>query len=1446
MRVLLALVLLALLGACPDYVPPEGARVACASTDDCPSAWACEPSVGRCVPAAREDKTAPSALDVEIVPAAARAGDEVTVTFTASEALDHDPVLALGADSPTALSHEGLRYQAIFVIPDGEPADSGERVVTAVMVDAFANEGTENLGSVSVSYGAPPPPLMSALVLRESPVDAFDPALVDDSTSRFFLAGLEGAVSAPWARLYGDEGLTEPIGADIAVLADESFVEVELPAGTSAQVWIVAVDAAGNASSARALSVPSFVITEVPAAVGLLPVQVSFTASAALRAAPTVALDGTGGTIVDEVALAYTYALTLVGTEQQGVDAAVLRVEGDAAALAGGSVGSSAVRVTVDFTPPTIDPGLVVVEPGASPASDTLRGVAGALADLAGADARPATQLMARVLDASSAEIGVALVAADGSFGPVDLDDDAHANVWLVVVDAAGNESTLALANDIGAPSISGVDVAPPAARSGDTVVISFMVQDDETALSAVPTVLVGGRDATLASGSVDVQGVPVAFAYTLIADDTLDLEGALDVAIVATDADGNSAAAADVVTFDFTAPALVEIDPPTAANEWNAASPLNGTAQDDGVGLERVELAVRRDTDQLYFNGASFSSATAVWLPATGTIAWSFSVSALPLVAGAHTVSARAVDRVGNVSASGLSWTFTFDGTPPNTTLSSAPPPVTQDLDLEVQFTCDDAPCTFTCSLDGAAAAPCTSPTTISPGLGAHTVAVVATDVAGNVDPSAATVGFEIVRRFLEIAQSNNTYSERACGIAQDRSLWCWGENVDNALSFVTSTPHLAAPVQVGTDRDWSHVAVGQHHVCGTRGGSVYCFGNNQFGQLGIGNTSGVSGIQLVATGGFDAIAAGEGSTCALRAASVASRMFCWGSNYQGSAGHAPVDVAVLAPTEIEGGEDVWSTVTMGTTTACGLRNDGSIGCFGGGWDYALGDGTNADRTAAGAVAPPPGQTWVHVAQEGYGACATTNLGELWCWGSNGFGQAGVDPAVTSAVQLPTRVGADSNWATVARGNALSCATRFTGTASCFGASLYGERGDGIASNEPAWVPVDVVGATKMSLGHHVSWFLTSAGEALCVGRNAEGQCGAGIIGSKATAAVVATGVRATPGSLALGDAYSLVLTPGGGLRGAGQNDRGQLFDGTVRKRASFLDTGTGTFAAVSAGSVAACGRRADGSVLCWGGDDNGQLGGGAGDQTPGPVTLTGTFSDVSVGGGTACAVSTGGALSCWGYRLYAGSSFVIDEAPTTADVATDWASVSVGLQHGCGLKSNGAAFCFGIAGQGTLGEGSTGYSQRLTPREVSGGRTFTQVVAGQNSSCAIEAGTGAGYCWGSNDHGQLGDGGTSPSATPVATIDAGPWSRLAMGEDTVCGVKVSGDLLCWGRDPRTQLPFGGLTPIAAGAIDVEIGRFHVCMLDGSGALSCLGDNAEGQHGDGTGFLVSLTPVVQ
>lgn len=1446
MRLSSTLLLAALLGACPDYLPPEDARIACEGSDDCPTAWACEESVGRCVPAARQDKTAPSALDVEITPTAARAGDEVRVSFTVSEALDHDPVLTLGVQAPTTLSHEGLRYQAVFVIPEGEAADSGERVVTALLVDAFANEATQNLGSVSVSYGAPPPPLVSALLLREAPVDAFDPAGVDDSTSRFFLAGLEGAVSAPLARVYGDEALSQAIGADIPVHADESFAEVELPAGTSAQVWIVAVDAAGNESSARALAVPSFAITAVPPAVGRLPVQVSFTASAALRAAPVVALDGTVGAIVDEVALDYSYALTLAGTEREGVDAAVLRVEGDVAAQAVGSVGSSAVRVTVDFTSPTIDPGLVTVEPGASPSPDTLLGVAGALSDSAGADARPASGLLIRVLDEASVEIGAAPVAADGSFGPVGIGDDAHATVRLVVVDEAGNESTLDLNNDIGAPLISGVDVAPAAARSGDTVVISFLVEDDETALAAVPTVSVGGRYATFAAGSVDVMGTPVAFSYTFDADDTLDIEGELEVSIEAIDADGNRAVALDAVTFDFTAPVPVDIETPTAAPEWNAATPLGGTAQDDGVGLERVELAVRRDAGSLYFDGSAFTSATAVWLPAVGTALWSFDVGALPLVAGGHTVSARAVDRVGNVSGPGLAWTFTFDGTAPDTTLTSAPPPVTQDLDLSLQFACDDAPCTFTCSVDGAAAMPCTSPTTVSPGLGAHTVAVVATDVAGNVDPSAATVSFEIERRFLEISQSNNTFSERACGIAQDRSLWCWGENIDNALSFVTTDPHLAAPVQVGTDIGWSHVAVGQQHVCATRAGDLYCFGDNRWGQLGLGNTGGVSGIQLVATGGFDAIAAGEASTCALRDASPAARLYCWGSNYQGSAGHAPTDVAVLTPTEVDGGQPEWRSLSMGTTTVCGLRNDGSIGCFGGGWDYALGDGSSADRTSVGPVAPPTGQTWVDVAQEGYGACATTNLGQLWCWGSNGFGQAGVDPAVSSSVQVPTRVGTDNDWAMVARGNALSCATRYSGVVSCFGASFYGERGDGIASNEAAWVPVDVVSANRLWLGFHVSWFLAATGETLCVGRNAEGQCGAGTIGSKSTAVVVTTGLRGTPGSLSLGDSFSMALTPTGALRGAGQNDRGQLYDGTVRKRASFVNTGTGTFAAVSAGSGAACGRRADGTLLCWGGDDSGLLGGGAGDQSPGPVTLTGTFSDVSVGGGTACAVASDGTLWCWGYRLHSGSSFVIDEAPTSADAATDWASVAMGLQHGCGLKSNGAAFCFGIAGQGTTGDGSTGSTQRLTPRAVSGGRTWTQVVAGQSSSCGIEASTNLAWCWGSNDHGQLGNGGTAPSTTPVSVSDVGPWSRLAIGEDTVCGVKASGDVLCWGRDPRTQLAFPGLTPMATGAIDVDVGRAHICLLDGSGALSCLGDNADGQLGDGTGFLSSLTPVVQ
>jgi alpha-tubulin suppressor-like RCC1 family protein len=87
----------------------------------------------------------------------------------------------------------------------------------------------------------------------------------------------------------------------------------------------------------------------------------------------------------------------------------------------------------------------------------------------------------------------------------------------------------------------------------------------------------------------------------------------------------------------------------------------------------------------------------------------------------------------------------------------------------------------------------------------------------------------------------------------------------------------------------------------------------------------------------------------------------------------------------------------------------------------------------------------------------------------------------------------------------------------------------------------------------------------------------------------------------------------------------------------------------------------------------------------------------------------------------------------------------------HTCGLTSAGAAYCWGDNSSGQLGDGST--TSRSTPIPVSGGLSFSAIIAGSLHSCALTS-AGAAYCWGWNFYGQLGDGSTADSSVPVRVV--------------------------------------------------------------------------------------------
>ena len=91
----------------------------------------------------------------------------------------------------------------------------------------------------------------------------------------------------------------------------------------------------------------------------------------------------------------------------------------------------------------------------------------------------------------------------------------------------------------------------------------------------------------------------------------------------------------------------------------------------------------------------------------------------------------------------------------------------------------------------------------------------------------------------------------------------------------------------------------------------------------------------------------------------------------------------------------------------------------------------------------------------------------------------------------------------------------------------------------------------------------------------------------------------------------------------------------------------------------------------------------------------------------------------------------------------------MSTGYKFACGVTTSGAAYCWGDNQQGELGNGTTTGS--ATPVAVSGGPSFATVSVGYEFACGVTT-SAAAYCWGYNVYGQLGNGSTTNSSTPVA----------------------------------------------------------------------------------------------
>ena len=360
------------------------------------------------------------------------------------------------------------------------------------------------------------------------------------------------------------------------------------------------------------------------------------------------------------------------------------------------------------------------------------------------------------------------------------------------------------------------------------------------------------------------------------------------------------------------------------------------------------------------------------------------------------------------------------------------------------------------------------------------------------------------------------------------------------------------AISIMGGGGLSFTSLSAGNSHTCAvTPSGAAYCWGWNASGQLGDGTSLDRHSPEPVAGGiTFASVSSGSGGltfsgpviahTCGLTPTGVA---YCWGNNDYGQLGDETT-ISRSQPTPVHGGL-TFASLSLGMDHTCGLTSAGLAYCWGANFDGALGDGTTTHRQSPAAVAG--GLTFLNISAGQGHTCGVTAAGAAYCWGRNATYQLG-DETQTNRL-TPVAVHGGVAFVGVSAGKAYSCGVTPAGAAYCWGYNATGQLGDGTAIHKP--IPTAVVTPPGIHFESIDAGFDNTCGLAgdavFCWGANASGELGDGTKTEHHTPTAVAMPPGVTFASVSTGWVHTCALTMTGTAYCWGWNGHGQLGDGTT-----------------------------------------------------------------------------------------------------------------------------------------------------------------------------------------------------------------------------------------------------------------------------------------------------------
>lgn len=348
-----------------------------------------------------------------------------------------------------------------------------------------------------------------------------------------------------------------------------------------------------------------------------------------------------------------------------------------------------------------------------------------------------------------------------------------------------------------------------------------------------------------------------------------------------------------------------------------------------------------------------------------------------------------------------------------------------------------------------------------------------------------------------------------------------------------------------------------------------------------------------------------------------------------------------------------------------------------------------------------------------------------------------------------------------------------------------------------------------QISAGDYHTCYLSSTGRAKCWGWNQYGQTGQPDRGDQGISAewINLQGLV----QISAGGYHTCAVNVDHQVYCWGRNNMGQLGNGSATDSSVPVLVrgleGARIYAVIS-GSLHTCAYEMKGQAWCWGSNRDGKLGAGLEEvfsATPIPVLApVEQVIGLSVGATFTCAAGGTGQTWCWGDGIfgqtgnntYKGSPLpqeIINDIPEVKHLSSGWF-------HSCALSASGEISCWGKNYEGELGNSST--VSRAEAVTISGVHTKTEVsliAAGGRTTCAATLDHLV-YCWGKNDYGQLGDGTKKDHLFPIqiATAENNVIS-LTVGASHACYLTENNQIWCWGANDHFQL--GVSSPVMATA---------------------------------------------